>query len=68
MTMNDITMQIEGNIDILKGKLKKKYGSLTDDDLIYQKGMDDEFIGRLQTKLGKTKAEIRHEITKLLDS
>ncbi|MEQ8245485.1 CsbD family protein [Fulvivirga sp.] len=66
--MNDITMQIEGNIDILKGKLKKKYGSLTDDDLIYQKGMDDEFIGRLQTKLGKTKAEIRHEITKLLDS
>lgn len=66
--MNDITMQIEGNIDILKGKLKKKYGSLTDDDLIYQKGMDDEFIGRLQTKLGKTKAEIQHEISKLLDS
>ncbi|WP_246202997.1 CsbD family protein [Fulvivirga lutimaris] len=66
--MEDIAMQIEGNIDILKGKLKKKYGSLTDDDLIYQKGMDDEFIGRLQTRLGKTKAEIRHEITKLLDS
>jgi uncharacterized protein YjbJ (UPF0337 family) len=38
--------------------MKKAYGDLTDDDLMYKEGKDDEFVGRLQTKLGKTKDEI----------
>lgn len=66
--MNDIALQLEGKIDEVKGKLKQKYAQLTDDDLMYEKGMDDEFIGRLQQKVGKTKAEIRNEISKFLDS
>lgn len=49
----------KGNWNELKGKLKQQYSSLTDDDLLYEEGKEDEFIGRLQKKLGKTNEEIR---------
>ncbi|MDJ1472283.1 CsbD family protein [Cytophagaceae bacterium DM2B3-1] len=58
--MNKLTMK--GNWNEVKGKLKQKYGQLTDDDLIFAEGKDDELLGRLQQKLGKTKDEIRKEI------
>lgn len=58
-------LTIKGNWNQLKGKLKQKYGQLTDDDLAFTEGKDDEFYGRLQEKLGKTKEEIRKEIEKL---
>jgi uncharacterized protein YjbJ (UPF0337 family) len=38
--------------------MKQVYGDLSDDELKYEEGKDDEFIGRLQQKLGKTKDEI----------
>lgn len=50
--------EIKGNWNELKGKLKEKYAELTDDDLLYEEGKDDEFWGKLQQKLGKTKKEI----------
>jgi uncharacterized protein YjbJ (UPF0337 family) len=50
--------EIKGDWNELKGKLKKEYAELTDDDLLYEEGKDDEFWGRLQQKLGKTKKEI----------
>jgi uncharacterized protein YjbJ (UPF0337 family) len=40
------------------GKLKKKFGVLTDDDISYEEGKEDETIGRLQKKLGKSKDEV----------
>ena len=49
---------IKGNWNELKGKLKQKYGNLTDDDLIFSEGKEDEMLGRLQKKLGKSKDEI----------
>jgi uncharacterized protein YjbJ (UPF0337 family) len=49
---------IKGNWNELKGKLKQNYGNLTDDDLIYAEGKEDEMVGRLQKKLGKSKDEI----------
>jgi uncharacterized protein YjbJ (UPF0337 family) len=61
--MNKLT--IEGNWNEIKGKLKQKYGELTDDDLAFAKGKEDEMYGRLQKKLGKTKDEIRREIENL---
>jgi uncharacterized protein YjbJ (UPF0337 family) len=61
--MNKLT--IEGNWNEIKGKLKQKYGELTDDDLTFAKGKEDEMYGRLQKKLGKTKAEIKQEIENL---
>jgi uncharacterized protein YjbJ (UPF0337 family) len=49
----------------VKGKLKQKYGQLTDADLTFTQGKDDELLGRLQQKLGKSKEELRKEIERL---
>lgn len=57
--------RIKGNWNELKGKLKQKYADLTDDDLKYAEGKEDELYGRLQKKLGKTKDEVKNEINKL---
>lgn len=51
--------EIKGNWEQLKGKLKQKYADLTDDDLLYEEGKEQEMWGRLQKKLGKTEKEIR---------
>jgi len=50
--------KIKGNWNQLKGKAKKQYADLTDDDVTYVEGQEDELLGRLQEKLGKTKDEI----------
>ena len=50
--------EIKGNWNELKGKLKKKYAVLTDNDLMFEDGREDELYGRLQKKLGKTKSQI----------
>jgi uncharacterized protein YjbJ (UPF0337 family) len=59
--MKNLT-QIDGNWKVTKGKLKQRFAMLTDDDLLLVEGKQDELIGRLQTKLGKTKEEIRRLI------
>jgi len=51
-------LEVKGDMNEFKGKLKKAHGDLTDDDLEYEEGKDDEFFGRLQKKLGKTKDEV----------
>ena len=58
-------LQFKGSWNEIKGKLKQTYGNLTDDDLVFAEGKDDELMGRLQKKLGKTKDEIRLMIEKL---
>lgn len=50
--------ELRGHWDELKGKLKQKYAELTDDDLTYEEGKDDEMWGRIEQKLGKAKKEI----------
>jgi len=42
-----------------QNQLKQKYAQLTDDDLTYSEGKDDELIGRLQKRLGKSAEEVR---------
>jgi uncharacterized protein YjbJ (UPF0337 family) len=56
------TLQIKGSWNEIKGKLKQKYAELTDDDLTFAEGKEDELLGRLQQRLGKSKEEIRREI------
>lgn len=51
--------EIKGNWEQLKGKLKQKYVDLTDDDLLYEEGKEQEMWGKLQEKLGKTEKEIK---------
>ena len=58
-------LQIKGSWNELKGKLKQKYGQLTDDDLAFAEGKEDELLGRLQKKLGKSKEELRAEIERM---
>ncbi|MFW5687498.1 MAG: CsbD family protein [Bacteroidota bacterium] len=58
-------LKIKGNWNEIKGKLKQKYSQLTDDDLLYVEGKEDELIGRLQQRLSKSKEEIEYELSRL---
>jgi uncharacterized protein YjbJ (UPF0337 family) len=58
-------LEIKGNWNELKGKLKQKYGQLTDDDLTFAQGKEDELLGRLQKRLGQNKEDIRKTIESL---
>jgi uncharacterized protein YjbJ (UPF0337 family) len=62
--MNNLTI-LKGNWKEIKGKLKQKFGMLTDSDLLLAEGKQDEMLGRLQSKLGRTKAEIHKIISEL---
>ncbi|MFO7844491.1 MAG: CsbD family protein [Bacteroidales bacterium] len=57
--------EVKGNWNELKGKLKQKFASLTEDDLMHEEGKEEEMYGKLQAKLGKTKEEL-HKIIKEL--
>ena len=61
--MNKI--EVKGNWNEQKGKLKQKFAVLTDNDLMYEEGKQDEMYGRLQIKLGKTKEELHKIIGEL---
>lgn len=56
--MEDWKLKLKGNYNELKGKMKQSYGDLTDDEMKYEEGKDDEFLGKLQQKLGKTKDQV----------
>lgn len=60
-----VKLKLKGDWNILKGILKQKFGNLTDDDLIFIKGKEEELVGRLQYKLGKTKQEVRDLLSRL---
>lgn len=57
--------EIKGNWNEQKGKLKQKYATLTDNDLMYEEGKIDEMYGKLQIKLGKSKDELHKIIASL---
>ncbi len=58
-------LNAKGNWNVLAGKLKQKFASLTDDDLLYVEGKEEEIWGKIQKKVGKTKGEIHKLIEKL---
>lgn len=62
--MTNLT-ELKGNWNETKGKLKQKFAMLTDNDLLLVEGKQEEMLGRLQIKLGKTKDEIAKIITSL---
>jgi uncharacterized protein YjbJ (UPF0337 family) len=64
--MNTTTkLEFKGTWNELKGKLKQKYAQLTDDDLLFAEGQDEELLGHLQKRLGETKDKIRRTIAEL---
>lgn len=58
--------ELKGNWNVLKGKLKEKYAQLSDNDLLYVEGKEEELIGRIQQRIGRTRREVEHEIQNLL--
>ena len=58
-------LQLKGSWNEVKGKLKQQFAKLTDDDLAFAEGKEDELLGRLQKKLGKSKDEVRQMIEEL---
>jgi uncharacterized protein YjbJ (UPF0337 family) len=59
------TTELKGSWNQTKGKLKQKFALLTDSDLLLVEGKQNEMLGRLQSKLGKTKEEIHKLISEL---
>ncbi len=58
-------LEIKGNWNQMKGKVKQHWGNLTDDDLQYSEGKEDELIGRIQKKTGSSREEIINYIRSL---
>jgi len=63
--MNSTNDIIKGHWKTLKGQLKQEYAKLTDNDLLYLEGKEDELVGRLQKAMGKTKEEVDAIIARL---
>jgi uncharacterized protein YjbJ (UPF0337 family) len=57
--------ELEGNWNVQKGKLKQKFASLTDNDLLFEEGKKGEMLGKIQIKLGKTKEQLQAIIASL---
>lgn len=61
-------LNLKANWNELKGKLKQEYGELTEDDVVYVEGKEDELMGRLQKRLGKSKEELASQLKEWIDS
>lgn len=63
--MGAVQDKLKGNWNQVKGNLKQKWAKLTDDDLLYEEGKEDELIGKIQEKTGETKEEINDFLEKM---
>ena len=59
------TAETTGSWSERKVKLRQKFASLTENDLMAEDGQTEEMLGRLQLKLGKTKDELRRILAQL---
>lgn len=58
-------LNLKGNWNEMKGKIKQQWGDLTDDDLQFMEGKEDELIGRIQKRTGEARETIREKIKQL---
>jgi len=63
--MSAFSDKVKGSWNEVKGKIKQQYADLTDDDLMYEEGKEDELLGRIQKKTGKGKEEVKSWIDSL---
>jgi uncharacterized protein YjbJ (UPF0337 family) len=59
------TIELKGNWNEQKARLKQKFAVLTDNDLMFEEANKEEMYGILQIKLGKTKEELHKIIAEL---
>jgi uncharacterized protein YjbJ (UPF0337 family) len=55
-------LEIKGDWNLIKGKLKQKWAQLTDDDLQYLEGKQDELLGRIQKRTGESRETVESAI------
>jgi uncharacterized protein YjbJ (UPF0337 family) len=60
--------RVEGNLKQVKGKVKEKWGKLTDDDLDVINGRQEQLEGRLQERYGYAKDQAKREVNDWYDS
>jgi len=58
-------LEIKGDWNITKGKLKQKWAQLTEDDLTYVEGQEDELLGRIQKRTGETREAVEKALKEL---
>lgn len=58
------TLQIKGNWHVLKGKLKQRFANLTDDDLRWEEGLEEELFGRILRRTGQSRVQLEHFLDK----
>jgi uncharacterized protein YjbJ (UPF0337 family) len=58
-------LKIKENWTALKKELKQKYVALTDAELTYQEGREDDLVATISKKVGKTKDEVSNVIKEL---
>ncbi|MBX3256114.1 MAG: CsbD family protein [Chitinophagaceae bacterium] len=63
--MESWKLKLKGNWNEIKGKIKQQYADLTDDDLLYEEGKDEELLGRIQKKVGQSKDKVKEWIESL---
>ena len=56
------TLEIKGDWNITKGKLKQKWASLTDDDLQFAEGKVEEVFGRIQKRTGESRDAVEKAV------
>jgi uncharacterized protein YjbJ (UPF0337 family) len=62
------TLEIKGDWNITKGKLKQKWAKLTDNDLTYTEGQQEELLGRIQKATGETREMVEKTIKEYSDA
>jgi len=61
--VNDMNkLEIKGDWNIIKGSLKQKWASLTDDDLQFIEGKQEELLGRIQKRTGQSRDAVEDAI------
>ncbi len=55
-------LEIKGDWNIAKGKLKQQWAKLTDDDLQFAAGKEEELLGRIQKRTGETREAVEKAI------
>jgi uncharacterized protein YjbJ (UPF0337 family) len=62
------TLEMKGNWNIAKGKLKQKWANLTDNDLEFVEGKEDELVGRIQKRTGESREKVEHAVDEVCSS
>lgn len=60
-----LELRSRGNWQETKGKIRQQYADLTDDDLEYAEGKQEEWFGKLSKKLGQTIDDVKNWVSRL---